>query len=671
MIGWNVFRISWMTITTFSVAMVVEDYDSTSSYPVCLAWDDDSNNSCRLAHSSVECGVYMAPSTLGEANMGIYTGKDMKLGEVVNFPEIAIPLQFREWGDHGDTSTDGVLWDRYIWDHGVADTEPTKSNLERTDGGAVFVPGVGCTVNSRLELANIASTSGSTYDTTGLHRSRSDPGVGAFSPYHGSKTVMNRDTSAGSELFASYGDTWIPNIPGAIVTFDETMDLADDFLLEYYDAVEEIDGLSDELAEAVWNLTRSFGNGGDILMENFVLGAVPREASWKDVKRHLEESRAASESLQRDEQINRKGTLSTSRKFVDDMGRRSSEWLQQHGKCQDHLKPGRSTLPQAGRGAFATRFLPDGTVVGFSPLVHFGRDGRLVLNVNEFYKEDDDDNKRDDLILNYSFGHSESTLLLTPYGSMVNYINHSRENANVGIRFPETELVAHKPDWLKESPSEFLANIHEKIGLAFDYVALRDIQPDEEVFLDYGDEWIQAWEEHVQNWKPIAGEYVHRSEWTETQLRTEEELKSDPYPSNLITLCTVSYQRREEDNVNLWIPLLRTTDKRKYCDVLERYAQPGKEEGDESYLYTVRIYMKNEEEEKGEEEEDNNDQEEKATDDEEEEEPIVIVRDVPSPTGIELLDKIHSADFHLPQAFRHYIQIPDNILPDAWKNKEN
>jgi hypothetical protein len=49
----------------------------------------------------VECGVYMAPSTLGEkTNMGIYTGKLLQPNEVINYPEIAIPLLFREWGTH-------------------------------------------------------------------------------------------------------------------------------------------------------------------------------------------------------------------------------------------------------------------------------------------------------------------------------------------------------------------------------------------------------------------------------------------------------------------------------------------------------------------------------------------------------------------------------------------
>ena len=57
----------------------------------------------------VECGVYMAPSTLGEStSMGIFTGKPLKEQEVVNFPEIAIPLLFRDFGDHVEGIEDGV-----------------------------------------------------------------------------------------------------------------------------------------------------------------------------------------------------------------------------------------------------------------------------------------------------------------------------------------------------------------------------------------------------------------------------------------------------------------------------------------------------------------------------------------------------------------------------------
>lgn len=570
--------------------------------PVCLATD----SSCQAAHTAVECGVYMAPSTIGVANMGIYTGTSLPEGEVVNFPEIAIPLLFRDWGYHG-SNPDGTLWDRYIWDHGVANTEPKTSDLVREDTGAVFVPGVGCTINSRLNLNNILSTHGSIYDTAGLHRSR-DPGAGSFSPYHSSQTTITTPVRAGAELFAQYGDTWIPEIPGAIITFDENMDLADEFLDEYAEWVQDT-AMPPDVAEGLWTLTKEFPIASPIL------GAIP-QASWADVKTELE----------------RKTEESTVRHFIREHGHRTLEWLQEYGKCQDHLKPGRSTISQAGRGAFAARNLPKGTVVGYSPLVHIGN-ARDILSVD--YQTGKENYTIEDLVINYSFGHPNSTLLLTPYGAMVNYINHHRELANVKVQWPVKELVAHKPDWLTKDIN-FLSNVHEKIGLSFDYVALRDIQEGEEIFLDYGDDWIEAWETHVANWKPVpnAEYYVHSSEWTEPALRTLEELSENPYPPNLQTLCKESYRR--DGHRNVFIPPLRNHNTRYYCDVLERSAS-------EPFQYTVKMYYGSSGD-------------------------AVIVEGV-TWEGVELLDKLKTADWHLPNAFRHPITIPDDILPEAWKNK--
>jgi hypothetical protein len=137
-------------------------------------------------HQDIPCGVYMAPSTIGQANMGVYTGNDLPADVAINFPEIVVPLMFRDWGNHGD-NPDGSLWDRYIWEGPVAEIESYQDE-DRDASKPIFVPGVGCTVNSMLEMNNIVSTHGSMYDTAGLHRSR-DPGAGAFTPYHSSKTV--------------------------------------------------------------------------------------------------------------------------------------------------------------------------------------------------------------------------------------------------------------------------------------------------------------------------------------------------------------------------------------------------------------------------------------------------------------------------------------------------
>jgi hypothetical protein len=63
---------------------------------------------------------------------------------------------------------------------------------------------------------------------------------------------------------------------------------------------------------------------------------------------------------------------------------------------------------------------------------------------------------------------------------MVNYINHDSKNPNVKVKWPEKELIAHKPEWLKKDP-DFLRNTIEKIGLSFEYVALMDIKEGDEV----------------------------------------------------------------------------------------------------------------------------------------------------------------------------------------------
>jgi hypothetical protein len=73
--------------------------------------------------------------------------------------------------------------------------------------------------------------------------------------------------------------------------------------------------------------------------------------------------------------------------------------------------------------------------------------------------------------------------MLTPYGGMVNYINHHKEKANVKVRWPTGEKVAHKPWWLTDKTPEDIKYTLEKIGLSFEYVALRDIEEGEEVFM--------------------------------------------------------------------------------------------------------------------------------------------------------------------------------------------
>lgn len=51
---------------------------------------------------------------------------------------------------------------------------------------------------------------------------------------------------------------------------------------------------------------------------------------------------------------------------------RSKDWLQENGFCMDNIIVKKTTIPNhQGRGAFAKRFLPKGSLVAPAPLLHF------------------------------------------------------------------------------------------------------------------------------------------------------------------------------------------------------------------------------------------------------------------------------------------------------------
>ena len=526
-------------------------------------------------------------------------------------------------------------------------------------------------------MHNVESTHGSTYDTAGLHRSK-DPGSGAFSPYYGTHTISVEPIEAGSEIFAAYGDTWIPDIEGAQVTFNANLEAAETFLRDdYYRFVQSKKSeLPANVLEGLWNFTRDFP-----VHDNKIFTVLPRKVEWKDIANAIEttaeqkpdnaeeqdESDGASNEGEDDEgpELYDPASMVT-RHFIRQQSKKPLEWLQRYGRCCDHIKPGVSTIPQAGRGAFASRDLPKDTVVAYSPLIHVGLEGEKLFNIPygskdpEYIPELDVDGKEiddgggyemQDLVINYSFRHPESTLTLTPYGCMVNYINHATKGKyepNVKLVWPDEEMVAHKPDWLYKNVTT-LRNTLDKIGLSLDYVAIRDIKEGEEILLDYGAEWEAAWRKHVVAWEPMedSEEYVHSSEWPQDEpLRTIDELdQGNHYPDNLETMCVQSYKQHPQTGAYIWLPVLRSTNDRVPCAVLQR--QDAKETN--KTLYRVEMYL-GPEEEGGEEQ--------------------VMEVDMVPHTQIFLTDRVKSADWHMPNTFRHPIGLPDDIMPAVWKNKK-
>jgi hypothetical protein len=451
------------------------------------------------------------------------------------------------------------------------------------------------------------------------------------------------------------------------------LDEADDFLIDHYLPFIEKhkDEMTPEMKQAMWEFTTK-----DFPVYNQAMTNLPRYP-WSEVEAFVEKELKAKDA-EDDEPV------SIVRHFIRKQAIQSLDWLNEWGYCQDHIKPAPSTLASAGRGAFATRDIPKGYVAGYAPLVHIGQWGREIFDITYSNVGGVEGERHTyDLVINYSFGHGNSSVMLTPYGGMVNYINHaSGDKANVKVRWPDRPLVAHKPEWL-EQDIPYLRDTIEKIGLSFEYVALRDIKEGkafvfvlvwcfavclfacfgvfgvlvvyyvlvltvnlcdrltgEEVFMDYGPEWEAAWEEHVKNWKPIdnAETYVHSTEWTEPYLRTFEELKTNPYPDNLHTMCVESYAGGEKGGY-AFTPILHETTFRKYCDVTARRA-----DGQGGYFYDIDLKL-----------------------DEDDDESWVLVKNVDA-TGVQLYDKPFTQDWHMPNTFRHEIAIPDDVIPPTWLN---
>jgi len=344
---------------------------------------------------------------------------------------------------------------------------------------------------------------------------------------------------------------------------------------------------------------------------------------------------------------------------------RSLQWLRHHGRCLDNIRPGRSLNKDAGRGAFAARALPAGSIVAPVPVLAI-TDRRALDIVRE--KEDGTTVPLKQLLLNYCLGHKDSSVLLYPYGPGVNLINHGGGKlANVRLRWSKFE-----PNPIQRNVSLLdlyqwqLPHSVQAPKFLMELVALRDIQPKEELLLDYGADWVAAWMQHLQSWnpdddkdrEPYVPSYV--MEDAVKALRLEHELEKVPYADNVFTSCFYRYSDNAAAALNLnqrthsavttfeWKQtrgIFEMTHLRP-CKILQRQRDAkGK------LMYTVQIQNRFG----------------LAPVERLPPKAVHIVTNVPR-HAVRFSDKIYTTDQHLEYAFRHEIGVPDELFPDAWKD---
>ena len=146
-------------------------------------------------------------------------------------------------------------------------------------------------------------------------------------------------------------------------------------------------------------------------------------------------------------------------------GRCPVDWIRNNGVCVDNIKLGRSTIEKAGRGAFAKRFIPAGNIIAPIPLLHVL--DKNVFNLHSWKVNEEGERVLDaeiagkQLLVNYCFGHMQSTLLFcqTTNTALINHKNKEScsevtcgEQPNARIRWSEWDPSTKK--WLSMSLDE-------------------------------------------------------------------------------------------------------------------------------------------------------------------------------------------------------------------------
>jgi hypothetical protein len=397
----------------------------------------------QIQHDPTACQLYLAESTIPNAGIGFFAGTDFRAGQLLNrdgwgdpaFPSIDLNLNNADPdGTRASKSRRDYHWPltNYDWDSGSLGILE-----EESDDTSMTVPGFGSVPNCHFSLLNVEEH-GVSYDLAGLSRYNS-PGSGAITPFVNRSSTARNDIRAGTELFVNYGSSWFKNREDhATVPVKESYVQATQFLEVYGRLL-----LGYTPTDPGWR--------DDFVVENMLLKDEAQSDLWDVIKTFPYVSRARQALPGTSKDVIRAIHKGIAAIEVEN-SMRSIDYLKEHGKCIDNIVPGNSTIPDAGRGAFATRFIPKGSLVAPAPVIHFA--DKSTLNIyNETRKRKVYKNKDQllttQLIRNYMFGHPESSVVLFPYSSNVAYINHHSTEFNAKLQWAKN-FSFHNEDWLQK-----------------------------------------------------------------------------------------------------------------------------------------------------------------------------------------------------------------------------
>ena len=438
--------------------------------------DANGKQNCDQPNANAICSLYLAPSGIPNAGMGVFTTRSYKMHEAV-YNEPTPSVVFLHRGLHMPADAIWPLAD-YKWQTFGAGTY--ESRLAET-----WEPTpLGTLANYHPYLVNIAHIgNGQRYDDTMASRF-TDPEAGAFS-YHTSFVMgSNRDIEAGEELFSDYGEGYLNSRSHE----DENVYRLIPRVEDYEKAAQVAKNLSklpsgvpQDAAEAIQATVRGLAN-------ERVASLLPKDPSTYAKYRQMDLEQIGFDLAW--------GTVE----------RRSLDWIVENGKCLDgRFEARQSSIPKAGHGAFATHRIAKGEMIVPTALLHVAdkewlniynrtidpATGETIMKRSSVkdpetgrYTIQEDTPIGKQMLMNYCFGHKESSILLCPANSAT-VMNHcstrtqfqgqcnSKQGANAGYRWPEDWAPENK-EWLQLSYEELIKK-HGR-GLMLEIYATRDIE---------------------------------------------------------------------------------------------------------------------------------------------------------------------------------------------------
>jgi len=134
------------------------------------------------------------------------------------------------------------------------------------------------------------------------------------------------------------------------------------------------------------------------------------------------------------------------RSIYQEQARRSLAFLQEHGRCLDLLELRKSTIPQSGRDAFATRNIATGDIITGSPLLLVPNRKFFEMYEGDWEKKEDEPNYKIlqglQVMINYCWSHKETSIFLCPYGTGIHNINHTpAAKTNARVRWANNKEI--------------------------------------------------------------------------------------------------------------------------------------------------------------------------------------------------------------------------------------